>query len=68
MKTRDGAARNRNETKGKELACNNGPGTIDELCEAWHFQVRQDQKDAESQRENGAELHEGAQVIAWRKE
>ena len=64
VKTGDRAAGNGDETERKKLACHHQTRSVDEPADGRHFQIRQHEKHAHRQGENGAELHEGAEIIA----
>ena len=64
MESGNRAAGHGDETERKEFAGHDRTGTVDELADGGEFQSRQDQEHTECERENGAQLHKRAQVIA----
>ena len=68
VKTGDRAASNRDETKWKDFARHDRPGTIDEAADGGHLQMRQDKKYADGERENRAQLHKGAEIVSRRQQ
>ena len=68
MEPRDCAARNRDERKRKQLACEDGTRPIDELGHGRHAQRRKHEQDRHAQYEDRADFHERRQVVARRQE
>src|SRR5207249_4723024 len=68
VKARDGSARNRYETKWKQLSRHNQTGPVDELAHSRHLKMRQHKKHASGEREDSAQFHESAQINARREQ
>ena len=68
VKTRDRAARNRDEAERKQLPRHNQTGAVHELRDGWHLQIRQHQKNPHRQREDRSQFHERAEIIARREQ
>src|SRR6266850_3203862 len=64
MKSTDGAARDGDEAKRKNLSGKDRPGAVNEVRERGHEDLWANQKDARCKRKNGPCLDEGAQVVA----
>ena len=68
METTDGSAGNGDEAKWKQFARNDGPRAVDKGGEGGHLEDGQHQQHAGGQGEDGAELHEGAEVVSRREQ
>ena len=64
MEAADGTASNRNESEGKNLPGKNGASAVYEAGERRHVQGGMQGHNANSEKRNRAELHEGAEVVA----
>ena len=64
----DSATGNRYKTEWKQLARKYRTGAVDEPADGREFQRGQNQKNPQRQGEDGAQLHERAQVIARRQQ
>ncbi len=68
MKTGNGTAGDGDETKREHFAGDDQAGTVGELGERGQLQHGQHKQNAERQRNNCAQLHERAQIIAGREQ
>jgi hypothetical protein len=68
VETGDRPARDGDEAEGEELAGHDEAAAVNERAHGGHLQVRQHNENPQGQRDDGAELHEGAQVITRREQ
>ncbi len=68
VKARNRAARDGDEAERKDFSGHDQAGTVGELRQRGHFQIGQHQQNAEREREDRAEFHEGAEIIARREQ
>ncbi len=68
VKTGNGAAGDGDETKRKHRPRHHQSGAVHKLRQRRHPQIGQHEKNANRQHQDGAELHEGAQIIARRQQ
>ena len=68
VKPADGSAGDGDEAEGKELARHDWPGAVDELGHRRHLQLRQHEQHAKREQEDGAQLHERAEIVARREQ
>ena len=68
MEARDGAAGDRDEQEGEEVAGPGRSGSVDEAGQRRHLHRRCDDRDADRQRRDRADLQEGRQIVAGREQ
>ncbi len=68
MKSADRTAGDGDKREGKDGSGKHGPGAVRKSRQRRHVQGRAEGYDTGSQQSDGAEFHEGAQVVAGREQ